>query len=264
MQLLKKMSDEHFHTMRLQRFLARAGVASRRGSERLISEGRVVLNGKIVRELGTKVCTETDSVEVDGKEVHIFDEPVYGMLYKPKGYLSTMKDPRGRKTVADLVDTKAWPGIFCAGRLDKDTTGLLLFTTDGDMAERLLHPRFEKEKHYIALVQGEVSLKDQQKLETGIFLEDGKTAPAKITLEEAYPHELAREWRSHTNCSCIGCSIHEGKKHIVKRMCEAVGHPVLELHRDKFGPLKLKDIAIGQFRLLAQTEIDALHSATTI
>ena len=151
------MSDatpEQPFPMRLQKFLARAGVASRRGSEDLMTAGRVSVNGQIVTELGSKVDPKVDVVCVDGREVHLEDGSVYLMLHKPKGYLTTMDDPQGRPCVAQLVPRGRYPGLFPVGRLDKDTTGLLLFTTDGDMGQRLLHPKHHVDKTYQAHVAG--------------------------------------------------------------------------------------------------------------
>ncbi len=257
------MSDDaHLHTMRLQRFLARAGVASRRGSERLMREGRVKVNGHVAQELGTKICTETDEVSVDDIPVHFLHAHTHIMLFKPKGYLSTMHDPHARATVAELVDTKNHPGLFCVGRLDKDTTGLLLFTTDGDLAEHLLHPRFEKEKTYIARVHGSLSASEQDALKQGVLLEDGMTAPAKVNVSPAItdPDQEALG-PTEPGQSLVELSIHEGKKHIVKRMLARVGHPVIALHRTAFGPLTLTGLLPGQARELSKQEAEQVYEA---
>lgn len=256
------MSDTHNHIMRLQRFLSRSGVASRRGSEKLMSAGRVSVNGEIVRELGTKVNCERDTVRVDGKEVLFSHEPVYLMLYKPKGFLSTMHDPFNRPCITELVPTEDIPGLFCVGRLDKDTTGLLLFTTDGLLAEHMLHPRYENKKEYLVLIEGCIDEVHIKALEKGIMLEDGICAPAKVTLHPQIPSELKKSFFSHgVNTQAIKLTIHEGKKHIVKRMLEACGHPVLELHRTTFGPLELKDLGMGQYRHLENEEIRIMKQA---
>ena len=162
----------HPHTMRLQRFLARAGVASRRGSEALMTAGRVTVNGVVATELGTKVDTDVDIVEVDGVRVRWSDEPVYLMLNKPAGYLTTMSDPQGRPCVAELVPVAEHPGLFPVGRLDFDTTGLLLFTTDGDLGHALLHPSHHVKKTYIALVDGAMHDDELAPLRRGIVLDD--------------------------------------------------------------------------------------------
>ena len=173
------MSDatpEQPFPMRLQKFLARAGVASRRGSEDLMTAGRVSVNGQIVTELGSKVDPKVDVVCVDGREVHLEDGSVYLMLHKPKGYLTTMDDPQGRPCVAQLVPRGRYPGLFPVGRLDKDTTGLLLFTTDGDMGQRLLHPKHHVDKTYQAHVAGVPDEVDLARLRGGIMLDDaGRT-----------------------------------------------------------------------------------------
>lgn len=237
--------------MRLQKFLARAGVASRRGSEDLMTAGRVSVNGEVVTELGSKVDPKVDVVRVDGNEVHLEDGSVYLMLNKPAGYLTTMDDPQGRPCVVSLVPTKRYPGLYPVGRLDKDTTGLLLFTTDGDMGQRLLHPKHHVEKTYHAHVEGVPTEDDLERLREGIMLADGMTAPARV--------HLLDERRDGT--SDLEIVIHEGRKRQVKRMCSAINHPVIELHRTKFGPLELRDVDEGSWRLLTDEEMKALKEA---
>ena len=171
---------ERIVPMRLQKFLARAGVASRRGSENLMTAGRVRVNGAVTTELGSKVDPLVDVVTVDGREVRLADGSVYLMLYKPAGYVTTMRDPGGRRCVASLVPSDRYPGLFPVGRLDRDTTGLLLFTTDGEAAQALLHPSFEKKKHYLALVHGWLTHAEAKALEDGIELDDGPCAPARV------------------------------------------------------------------------------------
>ncbi|MFR7749565.1 MAG: pseudouridine synthase [Collinsella sp.] len=166
------------HTMRLQRFLARAGVASRRGSEDLMTAGRVTVNGQVATELGTKVDVDRDHIEVDGMPVKLNQGAVYLMLYKPTGYLTTMSDPQERPCVADLVPRDRFPGLFPVGRLDRDTTGLLLFTTDGDLSQDLLHPSKHVYKTYQALVDGHLTDRDLEPLRRGIELDDGLCQPA--------------------------------------------------------------------------------------
>lgn len=246
------MSDatpEQPFPMRLQKFLARAGVASRRGSEDLMTAGRVSVNGQIVTELGSKVDPKVDVVCVDGREVHLEDGSVYLMLHKPKGYLTTMDDPQGRPCVAQLVPTKRYPGLYPVGRLDKDTTGLLLFTTDGDMGQHLLHPKHHVDKTYQAHVDGVPDEVDLARLRGGIMLDDGLTAQAQVRLVAERPD----------GSSDIELVIHEGRKRQVKRMCSAVHHPVLDLHRDSFGPLVLTDVDEGSWRLLTEDEIASLR-----
>ena len=172
--------EERLVPMRVQKFLARAGVASRRGSENLMTAGRVRVNGQVVTELGSKVDPRVHTVTVDGREVRLADGSVYLMLNKPAGYVTTMRDPGGRPCVAELVPSDRYPGLFPVGRLDRDTTGLLLFTTDGEAAQRLLHPSYEKDKHYVALVEGVIGRDERRALERGITLDDGPCAPAKV------------------------------------------------------------------------------------
>ena len=235
--------------MRLQKFLARAGVASRRGSEDLMTAGRVSVNGQVVTELGSKVDPKVDVVCVDGHEVHLEDGSVYIMLYKPKGYLTTMDDPQGRPCVAQLVPRNRYPGLYPVGRLDKDTTGLLLFTTDGDMGQHLLHPKHHVDKTYQAHVDGVPDEVDLARLCGGIMLDDGLTAQAQVRL-------VAERSDGSSDIELI---IHEGRKRQVKRMCSAVHHPVLDLHRSSFGPLVLSDVNEGCWRLLTDDEIASLR-----
>lgn len=253
----------HPSTMRLQRFLARAGVASRRGSEGLMTAGRVTVNGEVASELGTKVDPDADAVCVDGRPVTLADGSVYLMLNKPAGFLTTMSDPIGRPCVAELVPTGRYPGLFPVGRLDKDTTGLLLFTTDGDAAQGLLHPSREKDKHYVALVEGRLSQRDVQALERGITLDDGPCAPARVELPAArdpVARTVAPDGVPHGK-SLVGITIHEGRKHQVKRMLGAVGHEVVALHRDGFGPLALGTLAPGAWRELDDREVSELEAS---
>ena len=253
---------ERIVPMRLQRFLARAGVASRRGAENLMSAGRVRVNGEVVRELGSRVDPLEDVVCVDGREVRLGEDPAYLMLHKPAGYLSTMRDPRGRPTVAELMPLADYPGLFCVGRLDKDTTGLLLFTTDGDVAQRLLHPSFEKEKRYAALIDAPLSARAKRALEQGVALDDGPAAPARVRVldareREEVPFALGKE---PDGAMAVELTIHEGRKHQVKRMFKAVGRKVLALHREAFGPLELGDLAQGSWRALTGDEVRLLRA----
>lgn len=256
-------TNQTIYPMRLQKFLARAGVASRRGSENLMTAGRVRVNGQVVSELGSKVDPNVDIVEVDGKVVHLSDGSVYLMLNKPAGYLTTMKDPQGRPVVADLVPCTTYPGLFPVGRLDFDTTGLLLFTTNGDVAQKLLHPSYEKNKRYIALIDSRLWPAEKKILEHGLLLDDGICAPAKVkvldlSLCTQFGINLANIAASEP--SLVEITIHEGRNHQVKRMFEAVGHEVLRLHRDSFGPLSLGNLEQGKWRLLSADEQKQLES----
>lgn len=217
-----------------------------------MTAGRVEVNGEVVTELGSKVDPKVDVVTVDGKVVRLDDAPVYLMLNKPKGYLTTMDDPQGRPCVADLVPVKEHPGLYPVGRLDKDTTGVLLFTTDGDVGNGLLHPAHHVDKTYVARVEGVLSDDDLRSLEEGIQLVDGLTAPASVSVAGVLDD----------GSSVIELVIHEGRKRQVKRMCSAIHHPVIELHRSRFGPLELSDVDEGSWRFLTKDEVDAVLNAS--
>lgn len=237
--------------VRLQKFLARAGVASRRASEKLIEAGRISVNGQVVTELGTKVDPEADEVRLDGAPVRKAAEAVTLMLNKPAGYLTSMKDPQGRPCVAQLVPLDEFPALYPLGRLDYDTTGLLLFSTDGELGNAVLHPSHHVDKTYRALVKGKPSEAALDRLRSGVVLDDGPTQPAEVRLagckgKNAY----------------VEIIIHEGRKRQVKRMCEAIGHPVLQLHRASFGPLELGDLPEGKYRVLSEQEVAALERAS--
>lgn len=247
-------TQERVVPMRLQKFLARAGAASRRGSEALMTAGRVTVNGRVVTELGSKVDPAVDTVAVDGRTVTLSDTPVTLMLHKPAGYVTTMSDPHARRTVADLVPTERYPGLFPIGRLDQDTTGLLLFSTDGELGNRLLHPSHHVDKAYAVLVAGTPGEEALAALRAGVVLEDGPTAPARV-------RRLPAQADDGPGTSRIELVIHEGRKRQVRRMCEAVGHPVLALHRESFGPLRLGGLEPGAWRLLDAAELAALGRA---
>lgn len=239
------------YPLRLQKFLARAGVASRRGSEDLMTAGRVRVNGVVVNELGAKVDPSFDVIEVDGRRVTLADEPVHIALNKPGGVVTTMSDPQGRPTVASLVPTEDHPGLFPVGRLDADTTGLLLFTTDGELGHRLLHPRWKVPKTYRALVDGAPDVCDMRKLREGVELDDGLTAPAD-----------ARTLERFGDRTLVELTLREGRKRQVRRMLGAVGHPVIELDRVSFGPVDLSTLSPGAWRMLTEHEIADLHRET--
>ena len=215
-----------------------------------MSSGRVRVNGRVVTEMGAKVDPAVDVVTVDGRAVSIAEKPSYLMLHKPRSVMTTMKDPEGRVTVAQYVPLSEYPGLFPVGRLDFDTTGLLLFTTDGELAHRLLHPRRKVPKTYRALVDGHPDEHDTTALESGIELDDGPTAPAAVAeLERVGPRSL------------MEITITEGRKRQVRRMFSAVGHPVIELERVSFGPVELGGLAAGRWRALDDAEVDALRDA---
>jgi len=242
--------------MRLQKFLARAGAASRRGSEDLMTAGRVTVNGQVITELGFKVDPLVDVVEVDGKPLHLSDQPAYYALNKPTGYMTTMSDPEGRPTVVDLFPKDAPAGLFPVGRLDFDTEGLLLLTTDGDLAHTLLHPKHHVVKVYLATVQGVPSPATLKHLRTGVELDDGMTAPAGAALVKS-TGEASREGGR----AVVELRIREGRKRQVKRMLSAVGHPVTRLQRVSFGPIVLGDLKVGDVRPLTNDEVEALRGA---
>lgn len=248
--------------MRLQKFLARAGVASRRGSEDLMTAGRVCLNGVVATELGTKVDPRVDTVTVDGRVVTLSDGHAYLVLNKPAGTLTTMDDPFGRPTVASLVPTDRYPGLFPVGRLDQDTTGVLLFMTDGELATRLLHPSTHVTKVYHARVDGRLKESDIRCLCEGVQLDDGMTAPAQIKiLSELEGYDVVDE-KMHEGDDLVEIVLHEGRKRQVKRMLSYVGHPVFRLNRVSFGPIGVKNLPVGSWRFLNAAEVESLREAT--
>lgn len=233
---------------RLQKFLARSGVASRRKSEELIVSGRVTVNGVVVTELGTKVDPEEDLVAMDGKIVKPMEDKVYILLNKPSGYVTTAQDEFGRKNVLDLVPRDV--RLFPVGRLDMDTTGLLILTNDGGLAHRLTHPRFGVPKTYLATVKGVPSEGALRAFASGLLLDDGPTLPCEVSIEKVKQGN-----------AILRISLSEGRKRQVKRMCEAIGHPVMELVRIGIGPLFDNTLRIGEYRHLTAREVQMLRAA---
>jgi len=227
--------------MRLNKFLADAGVASRRSSESIIREGRVTINGFVVTDFATDVDVDLDKVEVDGRPVHVHQKNVYIMLHKPMNYVTTVKDEKGRDSVVDLV--KIAERVFPVGRLDYDTTGLLLMTNDGELAFRLTHPKFGVEKTYVAVLSKKIGEQELAKLRRGVQLFDGRTSPAKVT-------KLGKE--------IVEITIHEGKNKQVKRMFRKLGFKVRQLYRTKYGSIMLAKLKYGQWRNLRPQELESL------
>lgn len=229
---------------RLQKFLANSGVASRRKCEEYILQGRVKVNGKIIKELGVKINKEVDQVEFDGKIVKLSDKKVYVLLNKPIGYVTTAKDQFDRPTVLDLVkvDEKLLP----VGRLDMYTSGALILTNDGDFIYKVTHPKHEIEKTYTVTVKGIVNEEDVKMLTKGVKIEDYVSGKAKVKILKT---------NQEKNFSRIQITIHEGKNREVRKMCEAIGKKVLALHRRKIGNLDVKNIKIGEWRYLSKKEV---------
>lgn len=226
--------------------MAAAGVGSRRYCEELIKAGRVKVDGKVA-VVGMKVDPEKSEIFVDGKRVLLKEKRVCILINKPKGYVSTVKDPQGRPKVVDLVKL---PGVrlFPVGRLDYQTSGLLLLTNDGELAYLLTHPKFGIWKTYHAVVKGVPSREALAVLREGVPLPEGKTAPARVKLLKVLPNR----------CALLEISLHEGKKRQVRKMCDFVGHPVIELKRIKLGFLTLGDLRPGEYRFLSDKEIERL------
>lgn len=232
---------------RLQKVIAHAGIASRRNAEQLILDGRVKVNGKIVKELGIKVSS-SDRVEVNGIQIER-ETPVYFLFYKPRGVVSTVKDDKGRKTVIDFFP-EIKERIYPVGRLDYDTSGLILLTNDGEFANLLMHPRGEIDKTYIAKTKGIPTREQMKSLERGIRLEDGKTAPARLKM-------LSLDKKKQT--AIIEITIHEGRNRQVRRMFEAIGCQVSKLKRERYGFLTLQGLNTGEIRELTPHEVKQLR-----
>jgi 23S rRNA pseudouridine2605 synthase len=232
---------------RLQKILSAAGIASRRLSEELILQGRVSVNGTTVTELGTKADPSVDEIKVDGRRIKTEQRKRYVLLNKPRGYITTRSDPQGRPTVMELVkEIKEY--IYPVGRLDYDSEGLLLLTNDGELAARLTHPRHEVEKVYEARVKGVPDDRALERLARGVPIEGRRTAPAKIRASEPFVKGSGEQ-------TIVEISIHEGRQRQVRKMFDAVGHPVVRLKRVRIGPLTDPDMPIGHWRELTPGEI---------
>jgi 23S rRNA pseudouridine2605 synthase len=232
--------------VRLQKVLASAGVASRRASEELIVDGRVEVNGRIVTELGARVDPEHDTIRVDGSRIPTQRRHVYLVLNKPRGVVATMDDPQGRRDLTDLVPQR-YGRLFHVGRLDTETEGLLVVTNDGDFAQRLAHPSFEVRKTYVAEVEGIVDDSTRRRLIRGVKLDDGFIKPDAVTI-------MSRD----VDRTLVRLTLHSGRNRIVRRLMDAVGHPVRRLARIKIGPIVLGNLKPGEIRELTGSELGAL------
>ena len=237
------MEQETTGTEKLQKVLARLGIASRRVAEVMISEGRVRVNNEVAT-IGQRVDSSRDEVEVDGIRVSVKPDLVYYLLYKPIDVVSTASDPQGRKTVMDFIPAN--PRVFPVGRLDRESEGLLLLTNDGEMTYRLTHPSFGIPKEYFVTISGKISRSTLRTLREGVDLEDGRTAPAKVSQVEK---------------GLLRIVIHEGRNRQIRRMCAEVGHPVHRLIRTRIGPISDRQLPHGTFRELTMKEIRSLESA---
>jgi 23S rRNA pseudouridine2605 synthase len=229
--------------IRLQKYLAKCGIASRRKAETLIAEGRIMVDGKIVNTMGAKVNPDKQRILFDGKPVSIEKEKIYYLLNKPKGYVTTVSDPQGRPIVTDLIKDIS-ERIFPVGRLDFDTEGALLLTNDGDLAQKMQHPSFGVTKTYEALVIGKPQQKKLDILKKGILLEDRMTSPAAV--------EVIKQFNTST---LVRITIHEGRKRQVRKMFAAIGHPVNSLKRTAYGKLYLKNLPQGSYRRLNKEDL---------
>ncbi|ENK0837224.1 pseudouridine synthase [Clostridium sporogenes] len=228
---------------RLQKYMASCGVASRRKCEDIILEGRVEVNGIKIKEVGTKIISGKDIIKVDGNIIKPEENKIYILLNKPKGYLCTAKDEKGRKTILDLVKVKE--RIYPIGRLDMDTSGIIILTNDGEIYNKIIHPKSEKIKTYKAKVKGTMKKDHIELFKKGIDIGDYITAPATLEI-----------FKTNKDTSEIIIKIHEGKNRQVRRMCKSIGHPVIDLDRISIGNISKGDLKLGEWRYLTKKEID--------
>lgn len=234
--------------MRINKYIASCGIASRRKAEEIILQGRVKVNGNTVEELSFNVDENKDIVEIDNQRIGLDEKKVYIVLNKPEGYITTVKDQFDRPSVLDLVkDIKE--RIYPIGRLDYETSGLLILTNDGDLTYTLTHPKHEVDKTYMAIVKGKPTDKELEDFKTGLYIEDYKTAPAKIKVVKV------NEEKKYSICQI---KIHEGRNRQVRKMCRTINHPVLRLRRVAMGEITLKDVEVGKYRYLSEEEINYL------
>ena len=236
---------EELELVRLNKYIADCGITSRRKADELILHNKIMVNKKLISEPGFKIDPTKDSVVVDGKEIKLESKKVYIVLNKPVGYITTAKDEFGRKTVLDLIETEY--RIYPVGRLDYDTSGLLILSNDGEFANRLMHPSFKIDKTYIAEVQGIVNKDELSKLRHGVIVDEVKTSPARVEIIKA-----------GGNSSTLKIIIHEGRNRQIRKMFEAVGHKVKTLQRISLGNISLGKLKIGQWRNLSSHEVQYL------
>jgi len=235
---------------RLQKILAKAGLASRRRAEEMIAAGRVAVDGQVITELGFKADPLTQRISLDGKRLPSQEAKEYWLVHKPQGVVSTVKDPQGRKRVVDMLPPEAGR-VYPVGRLDRDSEGLVLLTNDGQLAHHLMHPRYEVTKTYKVWVEGQPSAQALEQLRKGVDIGDERpTSPARVHTKAANPYR-----------SKLSLVLNEGRKREIRRMCEAVGHPVTRLLRVALGPLKLGDLPPGAARRLSMAEVRELRQA---
>jgi pseudouridine synthase len=238
--------------MRLNKYLSQTGTASRRAADELIQQGRVSVNGRVVAELGVKIDPEHDRVLVDGRRVRAVPAPRYLLLYKPRGVVSTRSDPQRRTTVVDLVARAGIAGYFYpVGRLDYDSEGLLLLTNDGAFAQAVAHPKAELERTYEAQVVGVPDERDLTRLRRGVTIEGRRTLPAKVRVLRVVPTRSGDQ-------SVLEMTIREGRNRQVRRMCDAIAHPVERLRRTRFGPISARGLRPGELRDLTPAELGAI------
>ncbi|MDP9024905.1 MAG: rRNA pseudouridine synthase [Candidatus Eremiobacteraeota bacterium] len=237
--------------VRLNKYIAQAGLASRRRADQLIAYGKVRINGRVCRELGT-IVQPGDKVDVSGTPVAVKDDVAYLVMHKPVGVMTTMRDPQGRRTIVELIPKKM-PRVVPVGRLDYDTAGVLLLTNDGELANRLMHPRFGVDKTYRATISGRLSPEDIKRLHDGVAVDAHKASSAKVRVVSV-----------RAGYSVVDVTIHEGRNRQVRKMFENLGHPVLTLVRLRFGPVSLGDLGLGRTRPLTPKELSALHRAGTL
>ncbi|WP_425448674.1 pseudouridine synthase [Dethiothermospora halolimnae] len=238
--------------MRLQKYMAKCGIASRRKSEKIILDNRVKVNNKIINELGYKVDINKDTVSVDDKKIFLEEEKVYILLNKPTGYVTTVSDQFNRPTVIDLIEGVN-QRIYPVGRLDYDTSGLLILTNDGDLTYKLTHPKHEVNKTYVSKVKGVPTQEEINRFENGLIIDGYKTSKASIKI-----------LRKFNNKSLVEIKIHEGRNRQVRKMCKEIGHPVVTLKRVAIGTIELGNLEVGKWRKLTEKEVDYLKKKKTL